>query len=193
MAVVWGFAVTLAIFLVGPISGAHLNPAVTLTLVVFRRKDFEARILLAYVPAQLLGAFLAGLIVYGVWEAPIAALELRRNITRGQPGSALSAMMFGEYFPNPAAALMTPVSVGLAFGVEVLGTFLLMLVILAFTGEQKNCFLSCIEFEFEFGLEMVFFILPNILSFCFGGGVFFFRIICQTFETCLIGARLCSI
>lgn len=138
VAVVWGFAVALAIFLVGNISGAHLNPAVTITLVVFRRADFPLRTLLFYIPAQFLGAFVAGLMVYGIWESPIAAFERRNNITRGFPGSEFSAMMFGEYFPNPANKPAVPVSVGLAFGVEALGTFFIMMVILALTDYRNQ-------------------------------------------------------
>ncbi len=144
VAVVWGFSITIAIYLVGNISGAHLNPAVTLTLVVFRPKDFSARVLLYYIPAQVLGAFLAGLMVYGIWESPIVAFELRNNITRGYPGSQLSAMMFGEYFPNPGNKAIVAVSVGLAFGVEALGTFLIMLVILALTDYRNQPYQTAI-------------------------------------------------
>lgn len=97
VAVVWAVGVTIAIYAVGPISGAHLNPAVTLCLVLFRKADFPLIILVYYWPSQLLGAFFAGMIVFGVFQGPIMELEFRSNITRGAAGSEKSAFMFGEY------------------------------------------------------------------------------------------------
>jgi glycerol uptake facilitator protein len=145
VAVVWGWAVTLAIFIVGPISGAHLNPAVSLCLVLFRSRDFSWRILLHYVPAQLFGAFVGSLIVYGVWASSIRGFEGRNNITRGASGSELSCMMFGEYFPNPALrGAVGEVSSGLAVGVEILGTFFIIVTILSITDKRNMAYRTAI-------------------------------------------------
>ena len=87
---------------------------------------------------QLLGAFCAGMIVYGLYRGPLELFELQRNITRGQLGSQASAAFLCEYFPNPGSALTdASVSIGTAFGVEILGSLLLMLVILALT-DRRN-------------------------------------------------------
>jgi|SRR5690606_19993506 len=58
----WGLAVMLAIFAVGRISGAHINPAVTIALVV--SGDFAASDAPGYMLAQLAGAFTGAVLVY---------------------------------------------------------------------------------------------------------------------------------
>src|SRR5258706_5302303 len=58
----WGLAVTMGIYVAGKISGAHLNPAVTLSLAMFR--GFSWAKVLPYSFAQIVGAFLAAAIVF---------------------------------------------------------------------------------------------------------------------------------
>lgn len=146
VAVVWAFGVALAIYVTANVSGAHLNPAVSLAFAIFRRSDFSFRMLPLYWAAQLLGAVLAGVTVLAIFSPFIVRFESDSGITRGEAGSQLSAMMFGEYFPNPAmygtgpdaAALISPA--GAAF-VEGFGTAILALVIFSLT-DRRNAGLS---------------------------------------------------
>jgi glycerol uptake facilitator protein len=58
----WGLAVTLAIYAIGRISGAHINPAVTLAL--FVNGDFPGDQVLGYILAQFAGCFSGAVLVY---------------------------------------------------------------------------------------------------------------------------------
>ena len=139
MAVVWGFGVTLAIYVSGGVSGAHLNPAVSLAFAMFRRQQFPWTRLVAYWIAQLIGAIIAGAAVLITFNPLIARFETENSIVRGEPGSQMSAMAFGEYFPNPAVFGIDPqlISPLHAFGIEVFGTAILVLVIFALT-DRRN-------------------------------------------------------
>lgn len=142
VAVVWGFGVTLAIYATAAVSGAHLNPAVTLAFAVLRPTVFPRDRVLPYWGAQLAGAVLAGTVVLAVFAPFLDRFERELGIERGAPGSEASAMVFGEYFPNPAIfgtgpdahALVSPLA---AAGVEALGTAVLVFMIFALV-EPRN-------------------------------------------------------
>ncbi|MGB2824941.1 MAG: MIP family channel protein [Phycisphaerae bacterium] len=102
VAVVWGVAISLAIYAVSAVSGAHINPAITIAFVVHRR--FPVRKAPMYVLSQMVGAVLAAGTLYVLFGNILRDFEAAAGIVRGQPGSELSAMVYGEYFPNPAIA-----------------------------------------------------------------------------------------
>ncbi len=60
--IAWGLAVALAIFAVGDISGAHLNPALTIAFAV--KGDFPWSDVAGYIAAQFGGAFVGAVIVW---------------------------------------------------------------------------------------------------------------------------------
>jgi glycerol uptake facilitator protein len=142
VAVVWGVGVTVAIYASAALSGAHLNPAVTLAFALCRPERFPPTRVLPYVVAQLAGAIAAGLVVWAVFAPLLSRFEAREGLVRGAPGSERAAMIFGQYFPNaatfgtgPAAeALVSPLE---AMLVEALGTAILVLVIFALTDPEN--------------------------------------------------------
>lgn len=129
VALAWGIGVTLAIYLTRHLSCAHLNPAVSLAMAVSGR--MSAKKMPVYLAAQFIGAILAGLVVYALFEPSIAAYEQVHGIVRGSADSIKTAMIFGEYYPSPDATAV--VSLSLAMEAEALGTFLLVLMIFALT------------------------------------------------------------
>lgn len=129
VALMWAFAVMLAIYAAGAVSGAHINPAVTITMATFT--DFEWRKVGPYIGAQLLGAFVASAAIHVAFSGIIRAFEEAEGLVRGQPGSQLSAMVYTTYAPNPAiigtdAAAMAQVSHGTWFASEVIITAMLL-------------------------------------------------------------------
>ena len=70
----WAFAVTLAAYVSGGISGAHFNPAVTLAFAVARK--FSWRNVIPYWVSQTAGAFCAAAAVYAVYRAAIEAHDV---------------------------------------------------------------------------------------------------------------------
>jgi glycerol uptake facilitator-like aquaporin len=143
VAVVWGLGVTLAIYVTAAISGAHLNPAVSLAFAIFRRQEFPFRRLAPYWTSQLGGAVLAGITVLTLYGPLVRRFEDLHRLERGEPGSQLSAMIFGEYFPHPvlvgtdeaARALVSPAGAAL---VEGFGTGILVLVIFALIDRRNT-------------------------------------------------------
>src|SRR5204863_1402450 len=113
----WRLAVTMGIYVAGKISGAHLNPAVTLSLAVFRR--FPWRHVIPYSIAQILGAFCAAAVVYRNYLPAFRQVD---------PSLERTAGIFTTFPAFPAVW-----SAG--FLDQVIGTGLLLLLILAITDE----------------------------------------------------------
>ncbi|MDQ0408284.1 aquaporin family protein [Streptomyces sp. NBC_01723] len=117
----WGFGVTLGVYVAARLSGAHLNPAVTLALATF--KGFPWRKVLPYALAQTAGAFVAALIVRWNYSEALA---------KADPGLTIKTQTVFSTLPangNPAL----PVHEWGAFRDQVIGTAILLLLILAVT------------------------------------------------------------
>lgn len=136
VAMMWGLAVTFAIYVAGPVSGGHFNPAVTITMAVFR--DFPRTRILPFILSQIAGAFTGAAAVYAMWHGywPRALEKLAVEV--GAPGSQKLMAIFSCFYPSPGgigvdAASMATVPPGLAFFIEVLLTMFLLLMIFALT------------------------------------------------------------
>lgn len=149
VAIVWGVAIMLAIYTVGTVSGAYINPSMTLAFALWRRFPWQA--VGPYVVSQLAGAFLAAATLFVIVNPYLAEREKDRHVHRGQPGSELTAMCYGEYFPSPGPLSNAPgpysltahqqlnamVSEPAAFLAELLGTFILAMVVFAVTDDRN--------------------------------------------------------
>src|SRR5215213_4323866 len=102
LSIAFGFAITVMVVVSGAVSGAHFNPAITISLASLRR--FPWRDVPVYIAAQISGGGVGALVLYFFFSGPIRAFEAASNITRGQPNSSLSGMIFACYSPNPAIA-----------------------------------------------------------------------------------------
>ncbi len=132
VAAVWGLGVTLAIYATRHLSCAHLNPAVSLGMVLAGR--MHPRLLMPYWASQLLGGSFAGATVLLLFHTSISGFEAAHSIVRGSPESVRTAMLFGEYFPNPGMAKhWFEVSMSTAMLVEGIGTFILVTMIFLLT------------------------------------------------------------
>ena len=122
----WGLAVTMACYVAGGVSGAHLNPAVTLALAVHRR--FPWGKVAPYVLAQVAGAFVAAATAYATYREAFTAFDGGVRQIAGAQGTA------GVFATYPQTFLSTFPG---GFIDQVVGTALLVLVIFGIT-DRRN-------------------------------------------------------
>lgn len=113
----WGLAVTMGIYIAGKISGAHLNPAVTLALAVFR--GFSWAKVVPYMLAQTAGAFAAAALVFWNYLPAFRAADPALDHTAGV------FTTFPAFAGLPQAGFLD----------QLIGTGLLVLMIFAITDE----------------------------------------------------------
>mmetsp|Transcript_21626 Transcript_21626/g.42475 ORF Transcript_21626/g.42475 Transcript_21626/m.42475 type:complete len:342 (-) Transcript_21626:251-1276(-) len=144
----WGIVVTVAVLCTASVSGAHLNPAVSLGFAVLRPEHFPIWKLLPFWLAQIAAGIIGAFMVYGTWSNMIAILEDSDGLIRGQYGSQLSSSPFNSYFPNPSfvnsdtnwtAQTVSPAG---AFGIEAMGTGFLMFGVLCLTDARHQLRIS---------------------------------------------------
>jgi glycerol uptake facilitator protein len=120
----WGLGVTLGVYTAARISGAHLNPAVTVTLALFR--GFSWSKVAPYALAQTLGAFVAALLVRWNYTEVIAAFD---------PGHTIKSQGIFSTLPGNGSL---PVGQGGALRDQIIGTAILLFLILAVTDARNS-------------------------------------------------------
>ncbi|GAA5947353.1 hypothetical protein JCM3765_001637 [Sporobolomyces pararoseus] len=127
---VWGFAVMISVYIAGGISGGHTNPAVTISLALFR--GFPWKMVPRYILAQVLGAFVGALMIYGNYKRAINSYDPNKLIHASvDPPLNASATLF---FTAPAPQVGTT---PLGFAQEILAGGILMIAVLAL-GDENN-------------------------------------------------------
>jgi len=128
----WCFAVIVAVFVSAGVSGAHLNPAVTVALAV--KRGFAWGKVVPYILAQMVGAFLGALAVYLVYRDGLVAAGMP-NVWSTGPGSVFGQAYWGGIgsgaAPSGSYSMLTCVIA------EIVGTAVLMWGILG-SGDSKN-------------------------------------------------------
>ncbi|MFF6996602.1 MIP/aquaporin family protein [Streptomyces sp. NPDC008313] len=122
----WGLGVTLGVYVAARLSGAHLNPAVTVALAAF--KGFSWRKVIPYTLAQTAGAFVAALLVRWNYTEALAKADPTHTIK--------TQFVFSTLPANGNTNL--PVGEWGAFRDQIIGTAILLLLILALTDLLNN-------------------------------------------------------
>jgi glycerol uptake facilitator protein len=113
----WGFAVVMGIYVAGGITGAHLNPAVTLAAIT--RRTISVSTGLRYMLAQVAGGFVGALIVWLMYQGSFINSGFK-NVFYTGPAPGYETLVFTQYFT------------------EFLGTFLLVVLIYAIVDSARN-------------------------------------------------------
>ncbi|MGW8065647.1 MIP/aquaporin family protein [Streptomyces ziwulingensis] len=129
----WGFAVMTAAYIASPLSGAHLNPAVTVGIAI---KDGDWSNTPAYFAGQLLGAMIGAVLVWIAYYGQFQAHLTDREIV-GDPGTRDTAAKSVEAQEKAAGPVLGVFSTGPEIrhtvqnlATEIIGTFVLLLAIL---------------------------------------------------------------
>jgi glycerol uptake facilitator protein len=121
----WGLGVVMGVYVAGGISGAHINPAVTLALAL--RRGFPWGKVAPYMLAQLIGAFLAALVVrWNFWEA----------FDKFDPAKGFKSQVVFNTYPNNANPYANVSQVG-ALRDQIIGTAMLLILVLAITDARN--------------------------------------------------------
>jgi len=125
--IAWGLAVAMGCYVSAGVTGAHLNPAVTLALAVHRR--FPWNKVGVYAAAQLIGAFAASVIVYITYHEALAAFDGGVRAVTGPQGTA----GIWATYPQPFLSVFPS-----GFVDQVVGTALLVAVIFGITDSRNS-------------------------------------------------------
>ena len=122
----WGLAVMMGVYVAGGVSGAHINPAVTLALAVHRR--FPWAKVAPYCLAQLAGAFAASVVVYVTYHDALGAFDGGVRQIFGEQGTAGIWATYPQEFLDPFPGGLID---------QVVGTALLVGLLFALT-DRRN-------------------------------------------------------
>jgi len=126
----WAMAVVVAVYVTAGVSGAHLNPAVTLALAL--KRDFPMGKVIPFWIAQLVGCFLGALGVYLCYMDGLVASGMP-NVWCTGPGSVFGSTFWG----GQGGAALGSYGLLTAIIAEIIGTAVLLWGVLA-SGDSKN-------------------------------------------------------
>lgn len=145
----WGLGVAMGVYVAGCVTGAHLNPAVTLALAV--RRGFSWAKVIPYSVAQIAGAFAASALVFFTYREAFAAFDGGVRIVTGAKATASIFATYPQPFLSNFGGLVD----------QIVGTALLVLIICAIS-DTRNLAPSGNLAPFMIGLLVV------VIGMCFG-------------------------
>jgi glycerol uptake facilitator protein len=161
LSIAFAFVIMVIVVTVGAYSGSHVNPAVTLALAAYGR--FSWKEVPAYIGAQIAGGVAGSAVLYWLYAGPIRAYESANGIIRGEPNSAITAMIFYCFAPNPAIAAANKwtdvINTPMAFAAEAFATAVLTLVLFLMLDPRNGFAPSLKSFALTFGLVVGFIIM----------------------------------
>ena len=125
--IAWGLAVTMGCYVSAGVSGAHLNPAVTVALAIHRRFPWSK--VAPYVAAQMAGAFVASAVVFVTYHEALGAFDGGVRQVLGAQGTA----GIWATYPQPFLSVFPG-----GFIDQVVGTALLVGVIFGITDSRNS-------------------------------------------------------
>ncbi|EYE96335.1 putative aquaglyceroporin [Aspergillus ruber CBS 135680] len=105
IALTWGAAYMIGIYVAGGISGGHLNPAITISMSVWR--GFPLRKCLTYIVAQVLGGLTAGGLAYAIYHDQIVTAAATRKVPQNHSAALQGLLTFPKDNVQPATAFFT--------------------------------------------------------------------------------------
>lgn len=143
----WAMAVTMAVYVAGGVSGAHINPAVTFAFAV--KGDFPWAKVLPYCGAQIAGAFAGAALVYADYFPAIDMWNAAHHVlSRAHPAGMTTLSIFATFPARYYGANM----LGPLFD-QIVGTFFLLLFIQAII-DSKNVAVKANLAPFMVGLAV---------------------------------------
>ncbi|QIQ41893.1 MAG: aquaporin family protein [Buchnera aphidicola (Microlophium carnosum)] len=129
---IWGFGVSISIYFSSSISGAHLNPAITIFL--WLSSKFNKRKVLPYIISQIFGSFFFTMLIYYLYNNLLLSFESKNNIIIGTKKSLDLASIFCIY-PNYENSFFCD------FMIEIFSTALFMIILLELNNRNNSYFL----------------------------------------------------
>lgn len=129
ISLIWALGITMAIYITGAVSGTHINPAVTITLAVFR--GFPWKKVGPYILAQTAGCFSGAAMAFAFYSKSFLDYEQRTGMVRGSLESVATAGIFSTY-KQPYLSDFH------ALFIEIVITIMLLMVILAVTDDKNS-------------------------------------------------------
>lgn len=105
IAITWGTAYMIGIHMAGGISGGHINPAITISMTIWR--GFPLRKCLTYIVAQVLGGLTAGGLAYAIYHDQIVTAAAMSKVPQNQSAALQGLLTFPKDNVQPATAFFT--------------------------------------------------------------------------------------